>query len=112
MTVQDAPVHSKKVQNAWALYDWANSVYSLVITTTIFPIFYNAMTTVREEDGTLVSDVVSFWGMEFLNTQLYSYVLATSFAVIIFLSPLLSGMADYAGKKLTFMKVFCCAGAA
>ena len=39
MTVQDAPVHSKKVQNAWALYDWANSVYSLVITTTIFPIF-------------------------------------------------------------------------
>ena len=112
MTVQDAPVHSKKVQNAWALYDWANSVYSLVITTTIFPIFYNAMTTVREEDGTLVSDVVSFWGMEFLNTQLYSYVLATSFAVIIFLSPLLSGMADYAGKKLTFMKVFCYAGAA
>ena len=70
------------------------------------------MTTVREEDGTLVSDVVSFWGMEFLNTQLYSYVLATSFAVIIFLSPLLSGMADYAGKKLTFMKVFCYAGAA
>ena len=112
MTVQDAPVHSKKVQNAWALYDWANSVYSLVITTTIFPIFYNAMTTVREEDGSLVSDVVSFWGMEFLNTQLYSYVLATSFAVIIFLSPLLSGMADYAGKKLTFMKVFCYAGAA
>ena len=112
MTAQDSPVYSKKVQKAWTMYDWANSVYSLVITTTIFPIFYNAMTTVREEDGTLVSDVVSFWGMEFLNTQLYSYVLATSFAVIIFLSPLLSGMADYAGKKLTFMKVFCYAGAA
>ena len=111
MTTQDAPVYSKKVQKAWTMYDWANSVYSLVITTTIFPIFYNAMTTVREEDGTLVSDVVSFWGMEFLNTQLYSYVLATSFLVIIFLSPLLSGMADYAGKKLTFLKVFCYAGA-
>ena len=111
MTAQETPVYSKKVQNAWAMYDWANSVYSLVITTTIFPIFYNAMTTVREEDGTLVSDVVTFWGMEFLNTQLYSYVLATSFLVIIFLSPLLSGMADYAGKKLTFMKVFCYAGA-
>ena len=83
MTVQDAPVHSKKVQNAWALYDWANSVYSLVITTTIFPIFYNAMTTVREEDGTLVSDVVSFWGMEFLNTQLYSYVLATMSSAVV-----------------------------
>ena len=111
MTTQDAPVYSKKVQKAWTMYDWANSVYSLVITTTIFPIFYNAMTTVREEDGTLVSDVVSFWGMEFLNTQLYSYVLATSFLVIIFLSPLLSGMADYAGKKLTFLKIFCYAGA-
>ena len=111
MTPKDAPVYSKKVQKAWTMYDWANSVYSLVITTTIFPIFYNAMTTVCEEDGTLVSDVVSFWGMEFLNTQLYSYVLATSFLVIIFLSPLLSGMADYAGKKLTFLKIFCYAGA-
>ena len=112
MTAQDAPVYNKKVQKAWTMYDWANSVYSLVITTTIFPIFYNAVTTVREEDGTLVSDVVTFWGMEFLNTQLYSYVLASSFLVIIFLSPLLSGMADYAGKKLTFMKIFCYSGAA
>ena len=112
MTAQDAPVYNKKVQKAWTMYDWANSVYSLVITTTIFPIFYNAMTTVREEDGTLVSDVVTFWGKEFLNTQLYSYVLASSFLVIIFLSPLLSGMADYAGKKLTFMKIFCYSGAA
>ena len=112
MTAQDAPVYNKKVQKAWTMYDWANSVYSLVITTTIFPIFYNAMTTVREEDGTLVSDVVTFCGKEFLNTQLYSYVLASSFLVIIFLSPLLSGMADYAGKKLTFMKIFCYSGAA
>ena len=93
------------------MYDWANSVYSLVITTTIFPIFFNAMTTVRDDDGNLVSDVVTFWGMEFLNTQLYSYVLATSFVVIIVMSPLLSGMADYAGKKLDFMKVFCYGGA-
>ena len=69
---------NKKVQNAWALYDWANSVYSLVITTAIFPIFYNAVTTLRDDDGNLISDVVTFWGMEFLNTQLYSYVLALS----------------------------------
>ena len=102
----------KKVQNAWALYDWANSVYSLVITTTIFPIFYNALTTERDADGELINDVVSFWGVEIVNTQLYSYVLATSFLLIILISPLLSGMADYAGKKLTFMKVFCYAGAA
>jgi UMF1 family MFS transporter len=107
-----APGFSKKIQNAWAMYDWANSVYSLVITTTIFPIFYNALTMVKDDDGNVVNDVVTFWGMEFLNTQLYSYVLACSFLVIIVMSPLLSGMADYAGKKLSFMKIFCYTGAA
>ena len=88
------------------MYDWANSVYSLVITTAIFPVFYANMTT--NDAG---SDRVVFWGIEFVNTQLYSYVLAASFFLIIVLSPILSGMADYAGKKLAFMKVFCYAGA-
>ena len=109
---ESSPLHDKKVQKAWTMYDWANSVYSLVITTTIFPIFYNALTTVKDDAGNIVEDTVTFWGMEFVNTQLYSYVLATSFVLVIILSPLLSGMADYAGKKLTFMKVFCYAGAA
>ena len=104
--------HRKDVQKAWTMYDWANSVYSLVITTTIFPIFYNALTTEKDDAGNIVNDVVEFWGMEFVNTQLYSYVLATSFVLVIVLSPLLSGMADYAGKKLAFMKAFCYAGAA
>lgn len=109
---ESSPLHDKKVQKAWTMYDWANSVYSLVITTTIFPIFYNALTTVKDDAGNILEDTVTFWGMEFVNTQLYSYVLATSFVLVIILSPLLSGMADYAGKKLTFMKVFCYAGAA
>lgn len=106
------------------MYDWANSVYSLVITTAIFPIFFNQVTGSREigdllgaldrydETGTLRMDTVRFWGVELVNTQLYAYVLACSFLVVILLSPLLSGMADYAGKKRFFMKVFCYLGSA
>lgn len=106
------------------MYDWANSVYSLVITTAIFPIFFNQVTGSREvgdllgaldrydETGTLRMDTVRFWGVELVNTQLYAYVLAFSFLVVILLSPLLSGMADYAGKKRFFMKVFCYLGSA
>lgn len=103
--------YSKRVQKAWALYDWANSVYSLVITTAIFPIFYNALTTTTLADGS-TSDGVQLFGIEFINTQLYSYVLAASFVVVIIASPLLSGMADFAGKKLLFMKMFCYVGSA
>ena len=102
--------HPKKVKTAWAMYDWANSVYSLVITTAIFPIFYNALTSERNEAGEIVNDVVTFFGAEFINTQLYSYVLAASFIVVIIASPLLSGMADVSGKKLQLMKIFCYTG--
>ena len=34
---------NKKVINAWAFYDWANSVYPLVITTAIFPLYYKSV---------------------------------------------------------------------
>jgi UMF1 family MFS transporter len=94
----------------WLMYDWANGAYFLVITTAIFPIFYNAITATENADGT-VSDKVMFLGREFINTQLYSYVLGASFLIVIIASPLLSGMADYLGRKLTFLKVFCYMGA-
>ncbi|MGA0434487.1 MAG: MFS transporter [Flavobacteriales bacterium] len=103
-------MNSKKVKRAWAMYDWANSVYSLVITTAIFPIFYNAVTSEKNECGELLYDKVTFFGQEFINTQLYSYVLAASFIVVIIASPLLSGMADVSGKKLQLMKGFCYMG--
>lgn len=92
---------SKKVQNAWAMYDWANSVYSLVITSTIFPVYYNSVT--QGIDG---SDRVSFFGWEVINTVLYSYSISFSFLVIALLAPLLSGIADATGNKLSFMKFF------
>jgi len=92
---------SKKVQGAWAMYDWANSVYSLVITSTIFPVYYNAVT--MRADG---SDRVSFFGWEVVNTVLYSYSISFSFLIIALLAPLLSGIADASGNKLKFMKFF------
>ncbi len=93
--------NKKKVQNSWAMYDWANSVYSLVITSTIFPVYFNSVT--KAADG---SDKVSFFGLEMINTVLYSYSISFSFLVIALISPLLSGIADSSGKKLHFMKFF------
>ncbi|KPQ18412.1 MAG: UMF1 family major facilitator transporter, partial [Algoriphagus marincola HL-49] len=93
--------NKRQVQNAWAMYDWANSVYSLVITSTIFPVYYNSVT--KGIDG---SELVSFFGFEIINTVLYSYSISFSFLVIALISPILSGIADSSGKKLEFMKFF------
>lgn len=101
---------NKKIIRAWAFYDWANSVYPLVVTTAIFPTFYQAVTTRDQPDGSVI-DTVLFFGMEFSNSELYSYVISASFLVVSFLSPLLSGVADYLGNKKFFLKVFCYLGA-
>lgn len=87
------------------MYDWANSVYSLVITSAIFPVYYQAVTTAS--DG---NDKVNFLGLEVVNSVLYSYALSFSFLIIAPLLPLLSGMADYTGNKKVFMKLFCYTG--
>ncbi len=101
----------KKLLNAWAFYDWANSVYSLVIASAIFPIFYGAITIVKDEDGNKISDTVDFLGYSFNNDTLISYVTAAAFLTVSILSPLLSGVADYVGNKKVFMKFFCYLGA-
>ena len=93
----------KKLINAWAFYDWANSVYSLVIATAVFPIYYEAVTS--ENNG-----IVHFFGTDFHNTTLYSYTLSFSFLIVAFLSPILSGIADYTGNKKKFMQFFCYLG--
>ena len=92
--------YSKKV-NAWCMYDWANSVYSLVITTAIFPIFYNSVTT--SASG---SDIVNFFGLEIVNSVLYSYSLSFSFLILTIIQPILSGIADYSGNKKFFLRIF------
>ena len=92
---------SSKITNAWCMYDWANSVYSLVIATAIFPIYYNSVTT--SSSG---SYIVSFFGYEIINSVLYSYSLSFSFLMLTFIQPILSGIADYSGNKKIFLKFF------
>jgi len=99
---------SKKVINGWAMYDWANSVYSLVITSTIFPTYFEAVTG-DGNDATLV-DSVEFMGRHYVNTSLYTYALSIAFLVVAVMSPLLSSIADYKGNKKNFLFFFCTMG--
>ena len=92
--------NDKKVIWAWSMYDWANSVYSLVIISSIFPVYYENVT--RHND----SDLVSFFGVEMINTVLYSYALSFSFLVVASILPLLTGIADFSGRRMFFMKAF------
>jgi UMF1 family MFS transporter len=102
---------SKKLINAWATYDLANSVYNLVITATIFPIYYKAVTTTIDAAGNEVSNLVNFLGFQIKNTTLYDFAITFAFLVVAILSPLLSGIADYGGSKKKFMQFFCYLGA-
>jgi UMF1 family MFS transporter len=95
---------SPKLVHAWAFYDWANSVYSLVIASTIFPIFYGALFRQKEIDA------VQFIGFSIQSEALIPYVTAFGFLIIAVISPLLSGIADYLGNKKSFMKFFCYLG--
>ena len=100
---------SKSIHRAWSMYDWANSAYNLVITSTIFPAYYNAVTSVVK-DGKTVSDQVSFFGHTFKNSSLFDYSIATAYLIIALLSPILSSIADYRGNKKVFMQLFCYLG--
>lgn len=95
---------SKKLLNAWAFYDWANSVYSLVISTAVFPIFFDVLFKEGETD-------VTIFGTSVRGTALISFTTAFAFLIVAFISPLLSGIADYAGNKKAFLKLFCYIGA-
>ncbi|WP_029033693.1 MFS transporter [Salinimicrobium terrae] len=109
--MKELPKGSKKLLKAWAFYDWANSVYSLVIASTIFPIFYAALTIVKNDKGEVVQDSVQLLGFDFNNDSLISYVTAMAFMVVAVISPFLSGIADYVGNKKNFLKFFCYLGA-
>jgi UMF1 family MFS transporter len=111
----------KKIIRGWVMYDWANSVYNLVISSAIFPIFYDTVTTNQfkathgiPEDQLVPEGVrvtVDFFGLEVSNSALMSFVLSGSFLIVAFLSPFLSGIADYRGNKKRFLQFFCYLGA-
>jgi UMF1 family MFS transporter len=102
--MSDLPKGNKKLLNAWAFYDWANSVYPLVISSAVFPIFYEALFSDRNH-------YIQVFGTSLKNSALISFVTAFAFLVVAFISPLLSGIADYVGNKKAFMKFFCYLGA-
>lgn len=97
---------SKKVVNGWAMYDWANSVYNLVITTSFFPIYFLAVTGGGDGDHR-----VKFLGRSFVNSSLYDYILAASYLLVAILYPILTSIADTRGNKKNFMRFFCYMGA-
>lgn len=98
------PKGHKKLTTAWAFYDWANSVYSLVIASAIFPIFYQGLFRAAQIEN------IEVFGGSIRSTPLISYTTAAAFMVVALISPLLSGIADYRGNKKIFMKFFCYLG--
>lgn len=95
----------KKLLNAWAFYDWANSTYSLVIASAIFPLFYGAL--FRSQN----IEEIEVFGMLLRRSPLIFYTTAIAFLVVAIISPILSGVADYLGNKKFFLKFFCYVGA-
>lgn len=103
------PTAPKKVVNAWAMYDWANSAYNLVITSTIFPAYYVGITAARQP-GEI--SYVKFFGRSFVNTALQNYALAVVFLLVALTSPILSSIADYRRNKKVWLRWFCYVGSA
>lgn len=97
--------NNKKTVNAWCMYDWANSVYSLTITTAVFPSYFYGVT--GGKDAT-----IDFWGSALDNTAVYSFTLSTAFLLVALMNPILSAIADAGGYKKHFMRFFCFLGAA
>ena len=93
--------NDKKTIRSWAFFDWANSAYNLVITSTIFPAYYVAITA-----NSATNDRVSFFGWSFTNTALSNYALSFAYLVMVLVLPILSSVADYRGNKKIFMQFF------
>lgn len=110
--MEQSVIGNKKIINAWTTYDLAVSVYNLVITATIFPIYFDAVTSVKDANGNVISNTIHLFGFDYKNTTLYDYSLSFAFLIVAAISPLLSGVADSGGSKKKFMMFFCYLGAA
>ncbi|MEO6190298.1 MAG: MFS transporter [Saprospiraceae bacterium] len=87
---------NKKAEFGWAMFDWANSSYSLVISTAIFPTFFIAMTDLK----------INLWGMEISNSSLYAFTVSLAYFIVCLISPILSGIADFGGSRKKYMRLF------
>lgn len=94
-------MNDKRVINGWAFFDWANSAFALVITTAIFPVYYLQST----------YDIINIGNLEISNSSLYAFAISATYLILACFSPLLSGMADYGGRKKQYLKMFTRIGA-
>lgn len=99
--------NNTKVLNAWAMYDWANSVHSLTITSAIFPIYFPAAAVMMPSKSTKLD----FLGLQLENTVIYSYAVSIGFLLLAFSVPFTSAISDFTGKKKAFLKLYCYLGA-
>jgi MFS transporter, UMF1 family len=99
--MKEFKLNDPRVINGWAMFDWANSAYFLVIATAVFPIYFTAIT----------DDQISVFGKDISNSTVYSYAVSFAYIIIALMTPLLSGMADYGGKRKKFLVVFTWIGA-
>ena len=97
--------NNPKITNAWCMYDWANSAYSLVIVSAIFPTYFNGASQIPDK-----GDIVNFIGLEIKNSALFSSSISFSFLIICFINPVLSAIADFNGQKKKFLQFFCYLG--
>ncbi|MDO7877784.1 MFS transporter [Hymenobacter sp. ASUV-10] len=100
---------NKRITTGWTFYDWANSVYPLVITSSIFPIYWGAVTAdINPAEG----NTVNFLGFDVPGSSLLTYAISAAFLIIALVSPFLTSLADYSGRKKLFLQIFCYIGAA
>ena len=98
--------NNPKILTAWTMYDWANSVHSLTITSAIFPIYFPLVAIMLPSKSTKLD----FLGFQLENTVVYSYALSLGFLLLAFSVPLVSAISDFTGKKKLFMKMYCYLG--
>ena len=94
------PINDKRIITGWVFFDWANSAYSLVISTAIFPIYFISIT----------NDTINVFGQNIANSAFYSFIVSGSFILVALASPLLGGIADYGDKRMFFMRLFSTVG--
>ncbi|MCC6410518.1 MAG: MFS transporter, partial [Saprospiraceae bacterium] len=104
LQTQTIKLNDKRTIWSWAMYDWANSVYMLVITSAIFPAYYNKITRLNG------SGIIEVFGFPIENTAMYSINMGLAFGIVALISPLLSSISDFSGNQKWFMSRFCYLG--
>ena len=100
-TTPSVKINDPRTMNGWAFFDCANSAHSLVITTAVFPPFFAA----------IAPKEVHFFGTTLLSSAVLAYAITIAYTVIAFTSPIMSGIADFGGKRKLFMRFFTMLGA-